>query len=401
MDRYIPFHVPTIGEDEIAEVTAVLRSGWLTTGSRARQFEEEFARYTGARYALAVNSCTAALQLALGAMDIGPGDEVITSPLTFCATVNCILHAGARPVLADVNADGNLDPAAVAGRITGRTRAILPVHFGGRACDMDRLWAIAERAGLTVIEDAAHAAGSRYHGQALGAVGASRSEAVAYSFYATKNITTGEGGMVTTNHEPLATRMRVLALHGISKDAWMRYAENGNWFYQVLEPGFKSNLCDVLAAIGIHQLRRIDELAAARRRIAEQYRAAFNDLEELQLPSWKDADENAWHLFPLLLRLEKLSIGRREFIEQIQQRGIGVSVHFIPIPMHPCYSTWALSPSNACPRAQAWYEREVSLPLYPNLDEDSVMRIIDAVKQIVARSVPHPVPAMALTGSGR
>src|SRR5689334_11553482 len=238
---YIPFHRPEIGDEEIDAVVQTLRSGWLTTGPQTAQFEREFAAYVHSSYALAVNSCTAGLHLALEALGIGPGHEVITTPLTFCATVNCILQTGATPVLADIGPDGNIDPASIAQRITPRTRAILPVHLGGLACDMDAIWSLARSRGLLVVEDAAHAVGSHYRGLPVGGGGDGRcsSDAVAFSFYATKNLTTGEGGMVTTKHEALADRMRRLCLHGISKDAWNRYAEHGNWYYNVEASGFK------------------------------------------------------------------------------------------------------------------------------------------------------------------
>ncbi len=258
-ESYIPFNLPTIGEEEIAEVVATLRSGWLTTGPRTAQFEREFRAYVQAPHALAVNSCTAGLHLALAALGIGKGDEVITTPLTFCATVNTILHVGATPVLADIRADGNIDPEAIESRITERTRAIVPVHIGGLPCEMDAIWDLARRHDLRVVEDAAHAIGSQYKGLPIGGGFPPKrrcSDVVAFSFYATKNLTTGEGGMVTTHREALLERMRILCLHGISKDAWNRYSEKGNWYYEVVECGFKYNLSDLQSAIGIHQLRR-------------------------------------------------------------------------------------------------------------------------------------------------
>ena len=235
---FIPFHVPSIGEEEIEEVADTLRSGWITTGPKTARFEADFANYLGARHALAVNSATAGMHLALAALDLGPGDEAITTPLTFCATANVIIQVGATPVLADVLPDGNIDPASVAERITPRTKAVLPVHLAGKPCDMDGIWALAERHDLRVIEDAAHATETQYRGWRLASAAAPRaSDAVAFSFYATKNLTTGEGGMVATNSASLAERMRVLCLHGITKDAWNRYAEKGKWYYQVLESG--------------------------------------------------------------------------------------------------------------------------------------------------------------------
>lgn len=379
---YIPFNRPEIGEEEISEVVSVLRSGWLTTGERTARFEREFCAYTGARHALALCSGTAAIHLALAALSIGPGDEVITTPLTFCATVNSILHVGATPVLADVGDDGNLSPRSVAERITPRTRALLPVHLGGMPCRMDALWELARRHKLAVVEDAAHAVGTHYHGEHLGHAASSLSDAVAYSFYATKNITTGEGGMVTTNRKELAARMRILALHGISKDAWNRYSENGHWYYEVLEPGFKYNLSDLQSALGVHQLRKLEVFIERRAKLAALYNRLLGDMEELETPRDCDYGRHAWHLYILRLNTGRLTIGRDEFLEELRRRKIGASVHFIPIPKHPFFARWAEAEHNRCPRALALYGRMLSLPLYPGLTEDEVGRAGAAVREI-------------------
>ena len=255
MSSFLPYAVPDIGEEEVSEVAATLRSGWLTTGQRTRRFEEEFKSYVGAPHALALNSGTAALHIALAALGISPGDEVITTPLTFCATVNVILEVGATPVLVDIGPDLNIDPSAVRRAITSRTRAILPVHLAGLPCDMDAIWGLAREHGLLVVDDAAHATDARYRGRP---VGHGASDAVAFSFYVTKNLCTGEGGMVTTHSTKLAERMRVLSLHGISRDAWNRYSEDGSWYYEVVECGFKYNMSDIAAAMGRVQLKRLD-----------------------------------------------------------------------------------------------------------------------------------------------
>lgn len=383
---FIPFHVPSIGEEEIEEVADTLRSGWITTGPKTARFEADFARYLGARHALAVNSATAGMHLALAALDLGPGDEAITTPLTFCATANVIIQVGATPVLADVLPDGNIDPASIAERITPRTKAILPVHLAGKPCDMDAIWSLAERHDLRVIEDAAHATETQYGGWPLSSASAPRaSDAVAFSFYATKNLTTGEGGMVATNSASLAERMRVLCLHGITKDAWNRYAEKGKWYYQVLESGFKYNLGDIASAIGIHQLRKLEAFAAVRRRLVAVYREELGDVEELEMPEEATDGRHAWHLFAIRLHLEKLRIDRREFMAELQRQGVGASVHFIPLPLHPFFARWAERPENHCPRALALYERLVSLPLYPALGEERVREVARRVRQIVAR----------------
>jgi len=385
-NAFIPFHVPSIGEEEIEEVADTLRSGWITTGPKTARFEADFARYLGCRHTLAVNSATAGMHLALAALGLGPGDEVITTPLTFCATANVIIQVGATPVLADVAADGNIDPASIAARITPRTKALLPVHLAGKPCDMDAIWALAERHGLRVIEDAAHATETQYRGLPLASERAPRqSAAVAFSFYATKNLTTGEGGMVATNEAALAERMRVLCLHGISKDAWNRYAEKGKWYYQVLESGFKYNLGDIQSSIGIHQLRKLEGFAATRRRLVALYREELAEVDEIELPEESADGRHAWHLFAIRLRLDKLRIDRAEFMAELQRQGVGASVHFIPLPLHPFFARWAELPENHCPRALALYERLISLPLYPALTDEQVREVARKVRQIVAR----------------
>lgn len=386
MHEFIPFSLPQIGDEEITEVVSTLRSGWLTTGERTARFEREFAEYTGASHALALNSCTAALHVSLAALGIKKGDEVITTPLTFCSTVNTILHVGAKPVFADVAEDGNLDPAEVAKRIGRRTRAILPVHLGGLACDLDGIWALARKHGLRVVEDAAHAVGTHYQGSHLGSSSASLSDAVAYSFYATKNMTTGEGGMVTTNDAKLAADMRTLSLHGINRDAWKRYRRDGQWHYEVLSAGFKYNLSDLQSAVGIHQLRKIEKFTETRAHYARMYHRLLGDLDEIELPPDSAVNRNAWHLYALRLRLERLTIDRAEFIEQLRMRNVGASVHFIPVPLHPFFASHAKSAAIHCPRAMALYPRLVSLPLYPAMSEEQIVQVASAVKAIVAAS---------------
>lgn len=386
---WIPFHKPSIGDEEVREVEATLRSGWLTTGPRTAQFEGEFKAYVNAPYALAVNSATAGLHLALAALGIGPGDEVITTPITFCSTVHTILHVGATPVLADVDPSGNISPQSIEERITRRTRAILPVHMAGLPCDMSALWAIARRHHLYVIEDAAHAVGAHWQGRPVGA-GPSRdtdnaSDAVVFSFYATKNLTTGEGGMVTTHHESLAGKMRSLCLHGTSRDAWSRYAERGSWYYEVVECGFKYNLSDIQSAIGLHQLRKLEHFIATRARYAAIYNAALAGLETVECPPDRIDSRHAWHLYILRLNLEHLQIDRAEFIEELRSRGIGASVHFIPIPLHPFFAQLPLR-GDHCPRALALYPRIVSLPLYPAMTEEEISYTARSVREILQTS---------------
>lgn len=384
---FIPFHRPSIGETEISSVVSTLRSGWLTSGPRTAQFEAEFKEYVGAAQALAVNSCTAGLHLALAALGIGPGDEVITTPLTFCATVNCILHVGATPVLADIGPDGNIDPESIREQLTERTRALVPVHYAGLPCHMEAIWSIARRNNLYVIEDAAHAVSAHYKGRPIGATsGGAYSDAVAFSFYATKNLSTGEGGMVTCHDEALHRRMKVLCLHGISKDAWDRYTERGRWFYEVVECGFKYNLSDLQSAIGIAQLHRQENLRSIRQSYAELYNERFADVSELEIPPDGRDSRHAWHLYVLKLNLDLLDMTRDEFIEGLRQNGVGASVHFIPIPKHPCYEHEPGLSARKCPKALALYSRIVSLPLYPDLSPDELEHIVSSVKSLVHKA---------------
>jgi len=399
--RTVPFHKPSIGSEEIEEVVRTLRSGWLTTGPRTDQFEREFREYIGAPHALAVNSCTAGLHLSLAALNIGRGAEVITTPLTFCATVNTILHVGATPILADVGSDGNIDPASVAQRLTPRTRAIIPVHLAGLPCDMDSLWSLARRHGLYVIEDCAHAVGSHYKGWPIGAgnpKSGGRSDAAVFSFYATKNLTTGEGGMVTTDTEALAESMRLLCLHGISRDAWNRYSDHGNWYYQVLVSGFKYNLSDIQSAIGIHQLRKLNHFIEVRAHYAQLYNELLGDAEELELPPDRADCRHSWHLYELRLNLDQLAISRDEFINELRRKGICTSVHFIPIPLHPFFAAFATMHQNQCPNALALYPRMVSLPMYPAMSEGQVERVATCVREIAQDNRKNTIFASAAVG---
>lgn len=382
MSNFLPYAIPDIGEEEISEVAATLRSGWLTTGERSRRFEEEFRSYVGAPFALALSSGTAALHVALAALGIRPSDEVITTPLTFCATVNAILEVGATPALVDIGPDLNIDPSRVRNAITSRTRAILPVHLGGLPCDMNAIWGLAREHGLCVVDDAAHATDAKYNGHPMGN---GPSDAVAYSFYVTKNLCTGEGGMVTTHSAELAERMRVLSLHGISRDAWSRYAQNGDWYYEVVERGFKYNMSDIAAAIGLVQLKKLEAMHVRRAAIAQLYQAAFREIPELETPWEREDSRHAWHLYILRLNLEQLTIDRAQFFDEMKRRGIRCSVHFIPIPLHPHYRK-TLELRDRCTRALAEYPRLLSLPLYSKMTDEDVERVIEAVRDIVVRN---------------
>ncbi|OLC38465.1 MAG: UDP-4-amino-4,6-dideoxy-N-acetyl-beta-L-altrosamine transaminase [Candidatus Rokubacteria bacterium 13_1_40CM_4_69_5] len=377
--EFLPFSPPLIGEEEISEVVDALRSGWITTGPRTKRFETEFAGFLGAPGALALNSCTAALHTALVTLGVGPGDEVITTPMTFAASVNVIEHVGARPVLVDVEPDTlNIDPAEIAMHLTPRTKAIIPVHFAGHPVELDSVVELARRHGATVLEDAAHALPARYRGRRIGA----GRNPVAFSFYATKNLTTGEGGMLTGDQEML-DRARVVSLHGMSRDAWKRYDKGGKWQYDVLLPGFKYNMTDIQAALGLWQLRKLERFDARRREVVAQYTSAFADEAALVPPTARPEVDHAWHLYVLRLRPEALRIGRDEFIEELGKRNIGTSVHFIPIHLHPFYREKYGFRPDSFPIAHANYLRMLSLPLNLRLSDQDVADVIAAVLDVV------------------
>jgi dTDP-4-amino-4,6-dideoxygalactose transaminase len=376
---FLPFSPPSLGPEEIDEVADTLRSPWITTGPKTRRFEQEFANHIGARSALALNSCTAALHTALLCRGIGPGAEVITTPLTFTATVNVIEHVGATPVFADVTPDTmNLDPRCVAAAITPRTRAIIPVHYAGHPAELDDLRAIADTHGLTLVEDAAHALPAAYKGRPIGA----GPNPVAFSFYATKNLTTAEGGMLTGDAEFLE-RARMYSLHGMSRDAWKRYDRHGSWRYDVIVPGFKYNMTDVQAAIGLWQLRKLWGFHRRRCQVAQAYNRAFGNVDALEIPVHHPHTIHAWHLYVLRLRPELLRIDRDRFIEELTTRNIGTSVHFIPVHMHRYYRDRYGYEPDTFPVARASYERMISLPLHPGLTDEDVTDVIQAVLDVV------------------
>ncbi|RME33426.1 MAG: aminotransferase class I/II-fold pyridoxal phosphate-dependent enzyme [Gammaproteobacteria bacterium] len=381
-EEFLVFGAPQIGEAEIAEVVEVLRSRWLGTGPRVARFEREFARYEGVapERAAAVNSCTAALHLSLLACDLSPGDEVITTPLTFCATVNAIIHAGATPVLADVDpVTMNLDPAAVEAAITPRTRALVPVHFAGRPCDMEALTTIARRHGLKLVEDCAHAIETRWRGQAAGTFG----DFGCFSFYVTKNLVTGEGGMVLGRDPEAMDRIRRLALHGMSQDAWKRFSDEGYRHYQVVECGYKYNLTDLAAAIGLHQLERLEANWERRREIWRRYQEAFGDLP-LVLPAEPEPDtRHAFHLYTVLVDPERCGMTRDAFLGALHERRIGTGVHYLSIPEHPCYRERFGWRPEAWPNALRIGRQTASLPLSAALGDADVADVIHAVRTVL------------------
>jgi len=375
--NFIPFARPHITEEEVNAVMETLKSGWLTTGKRTREFEEEFKKYIGAQHAIAVNSCTSGLFLVLKALGIKEGDEVIIPTWTFCATANVVIHCGAIPVFTDVAYDYLLPPEEIEKKITKKTKAIIPVHFAGKSCDMKKIKEIAERYHLYVIEDAAHACGTIYQGKKVG----EESLACVFSFYPTKNITTGEGGMVVTNNKELAEKIRIMALHGLTLNAYDRYQKNGSWYYQVVYPGYKCNMTDIQASIGLCQLRKIEKLIKRRQEIINYYQENLKYLPDLILPETEIVDQRvSWHLY--VIRISKTAkMGRDALIDFLREKNIGTSVHFIPLHLHPYYQkTYNLNPKDF-PVANTLFSSCLSLPLYPDLTKEEQDFIIYSLKE--------------------
>jgi dTDP-4-amino-4,6-dideoxygalactose transaminase len=422
---FLPFALPDLGPREFEQVREVLESGWLTSGPKTRQLEKEFAEYVGARHAIAVNSCTAALHLALEAVGVKAGDFVLTTPYTFAASAEVVRYFDAIPIFVDIRPDTfNLDPSKLRDTISdlqrsidrgtkpelrnvqkalsakresgGSIRAIIPVHFGGQPCDVDSVYAAASQFGFAYIEDAAHALPSRYRGRLIGApMEGSAKTLSCFSFYATKSMTTGEGGMITTEDEELADRCRMMCLHGISKDAWKRYTAEGSWYYEIIAPGYKYNLTDLAAALGLAQLSRLDEMWERRKQIASMYMKAFSAYKELELPAVLEDCQHAWHLFSLRFRTEFFEGNeapdsfRKRFIEQMKERNIGTSVHFIPLHIHPYYRDTYAYEAEDFPIAYGQYQRVVSLPIYSKMTDEDVQNVIDAVGEIVQQYTGH------------
>ncbi len=378
-ERFLVFGSPAIGEEEIEEVIASMKSGWLGTGPKVRRFESDFKSYKGVSHAVAVNSCTAALHLSILAANLKPGDEVITTPLTFCATVNSIIHAGATPVLADVDPlTLNIDPEQVRAKISPNTKALLPVHFAGRACDMDALSEIAQDHGLKIIEDCAHAIETEYRGRKTGTFG----DFGCFSFYVTKNVVTGEGGMVLTRGEAEAARIKILALHGMSKDAWKRFDDEGYKHYYVMEAGFKYNMMDLQAAIGIHQLERVETNWIRRQEVWREYNSALAQLP-IGLPTDPETDtRHAYHLYTIMINDKVTGINRDEFLEGMTRQNIGVGVHYMSVPEHPFYQNQYGWKPEDYPSAMTIGRQTVSLPLSAKLTGNDVSDVIEAVNRV-------------------
>ncbi len=426
---FLPFALPDTDENEINQIVAAVRSGWITTGPKVRQFETEFAAAVGARHAIAVNSCTAAMHLALEAVGLQSGDLVITTPYTFAATAEVIRYFNAIPIFIDIRPDTlNINTALLTEAIESlvkneypqakahwlppllrnslystngnRLKALLPVHFAGLPADLDPICSLAAEHNLALIEDAAHAFPASYNGHHIGAAAPSPTNnnktcsqqspsntlplsAACFSFYATKTITTGEGGMITTNDDELAERCRIMALHGISKDAWKRYSAEGAWYYEIVAPGYKYNMTDIAAAMGLAQLAKAEWMRKRRWEIAMQYNQAFEDIAELQIPTDRTNREHAWHIYALRLNLDRLTINRGQFIKELKSRNIGTSVHFIPLHLHPYYQdTYGYRPEDF-PVSYREYQREISLPIYSKMSDQDVQDVITAVLDIV------------------
>lgn len=383
-NTYLPVALPWIGEEEKQLVLETLETGWLTTGPRTKQFEDEFAASVGAKHALAVNSCTAALHVALAALNVGPGDEVIVSNQTFACNANIVIQLGATPILVDVDRTTQLMLVdQVASRITSRTKAILPVHFAGFPAPLDEIHALGAKHGIPIIEDAAHAAGTLYKGQPIGSIDGTL--ATAFSFYAIKNMTTGEGGMLTSNDAAFVERARLFSLHGMNRDAWKRYTAEGSWFYEIVVPGYKYNMTDLQACLGLAQLKKLPMFNERRRSISQRYDEAFSAIPGCIIPHDDDQHYSARHLYTLLIEPEKVGIARNRFIELLKARNIGTTVHYVPLHMHPCYrDMYGFKPEDF-PNSQWIYDRTITLPLYPKMSDADVQDVIDAVSDVISK----------------
>jgi dTDP-4-amino-4,6-dideoxygalactose transaminase len=381
-EEFCHFHRPWLDEEEEKEILDTLRSGWLTTGAKTHEFERLFAAYIGCKHAIGLNSCTAGLHLALASLGIGPGDEVITTPITFAATANVIVHQGAKPVFVDVESETlNIDARQIESRITENSKAILPVHLYGHPCEMETIVSLAQKYRLAVVEDAAHAIESIDRGRKVGNIG----DLTSFSFYATKNMTTGEGGMLTTNRDELVEKIRVLSLHGITADAWMRHGDEGYVHWDVLYPGYKYNMFDLQASLGIHQLKKLALFWQRRKRWVDIYNQGFGDVAEIQLLREKNNVKHAYHLYPILVKTENLTVDRDAILRLLRESGIGVSVHFRALHLLTFYAKTFGFKRGDFPNAEYASDRLLSLPLYPKMEEEDVRRVITVLKAILRR----------------
>lgn len=379
---YLLFHKPFISEEEVNEIVDTVRSGWLSMGPKTLKFEEAFNSYIGSKRSIAVSSWTAAGHLALEAYELKPGDEVIVPTMTFPATAEIVCYFGAKPVIVDVDEHTlNISLSEIEKAITPRTKVIIPVHYGGQPCDMDEILDIAKKHNLKVIEDAAHSLPATYKGKKIGTI----SDVTCFSFYATKTLSTGEGGMICTNDESLAERCKIMRLHGINKDAWKRYTESGSWYYEVVAPGYKYNFTDLQASLGLPQLKKVDMMWQSRQKIAARYTEALKDNKHIQLHGIKGDRESSWHLFPIRLNLDTIKIDRAELINEMRRNNIGVGVHFMPVHQHIYYKeTFNLDDRNY-PVSSAVFPRLVSLPIYPGMSMEHVDRVIDILTDLLRK----------------
>lgn len=383
MRKFIHFTQPLFGKEEKKEVLDALSSGWVTLGPRTKQFEEDFAKYVGAKYAIAVTSCTAGIHISLIAAGIKPGDEIITSPFTFVASVNPIIHLGAKPVMVDIDpVTFNIDPDKIEEKITKRTKAILPVHYGGQAADMDKILRIAKKHNLKVIEDAAHASGSSFGKKKIGTHG----DLVNFSFHPVKNMSTGDGGMITTNNEEYASLLMMLRLHGMSKDAWKRHSATGSWRYDIEMPGYKYNMTDISAALGIQQLKKLDGFIKTRQDYAMVYDHAFSDIPEITIPVKAKNRDHIYSLYTILLDTSNLKISRDEIVDELKKAQIGVSVYFIPVHLFSYYKNTYKYKVGNFPQAEAVFEKIISLPLYPKMSPSDLKYVIKTLKKLILKN---------------
>jgi perosamine synthetase len=381
-EDFLAFHKPFISEDEIEEMVDTLRSGWISMGPKTLQFEEAFGNYIGVKNSIAVNSWTAAGHLTLEAFGIGKDDEVIVPTMTFPATAEIACYFGAKPVLVDVEDETlNISVDLLEKAITPKTKVIIPVHYGGQPCDMDEINALAVKHGIRVLEDAAHALPAVYKGRKVGTI----SEVTCFSFYATKTLSTGEGGMICTENEEISERCKVMRLHGINRDAWNRYNESGSWYYEVVAPGYKYNFTDLQASLGLAQLKKVDLMWQRRKEIAQRYTEALKDNDGIRLITMKADRESSWHLFPIRLNLEALKINRAQFIDQLKDAGIGAAVHFMPVHMHLYYKETLSLDDKDFPAATNAFHRLLSLPIYPGMTEAQVERVIDVLTSLLSK----------------
>ena len=380
-DEFLPFARPCIEAADIELVVETLRSGWLTVGPKTHEFQRRIAAYVGVGSAAALSSCTAGLHLAMVALGIGPGDEVILPTIDFASGANTVCHLGATPVLVDVDAETICaTPEIFDAAITDRTRLLMPVHFGGRPCEMDGIMELARARGVKVLGDAAHAIGADIGGRRIGSI----ADVTSFSFYVTKGITTGEGGAVTSTDPDLTARIALLGLHGMSSDAWKRYSDRGPWYYEILEAGYKYNMSDVQAALGLSQLDRVDAFRERRHEIADAFTAAFTSNPSVKPPASYTHGRHAWHLYPIQIQTDALSVDRDQFIRHLMEEGVGASVHFIPLHYHPYYRTTLGLSQGSFPVAERYFERAISLPIYPSMTPDDVADVIEAVDKLTS-----------------